>query len=97
MVRRIPEQHRAGQPPGLRLVAVLGGQDGLEAVPPEAGIAQGRHAVVVTREDPEAEGAQVHRIGLAQAPIERVGIGVELGRERIEELGLRHGAQLTIA
>jgi hypothetical protein len=63
----------------------------------EVGVAQGRHAVVVTGEDPEAEGAQVHGIGLAQAPIERVGIGVELGGERIEELGFRHGRQLTIA
>lgn len=97
MVRRIPEQHGARQAAGLRLLAVLGGEDGLEAVPAEAGVAQGRHAVVVAREDPETEGAQVDRIGLAQAPVERVGIGVELGGEGIEELGVRHGRQLTIA
>jgi hypothetical protein len=29
MIRRIPEEHRSGQAPGLGLVAVLGGQDGL--------------------------------------------------------------------
>ena len=33
----------------------------------------------------------------AQPPVERVRVGVEGGRERVEEVGLRHAAQLTIA
>jgi hypothetical protein len=97
VVGRIAEEHRARETAGLRLLAVLGREDGLEAVAPEARVAQGRDAVFVAGEDPEAERAQVDRIGLAQASVERVRVGVEGGRERVEEVGLRHAAQLTIA
>jgi hypothetical protein len=97
MVRWVPEEHGPGQAAGLRLLAVLGGQDGLEAVAAEAGIAQRRHAVVVTREDPEAERALVDRVALAHPLVERIRVGVEFRRERIEErLVGRHRAQLTI-
>ena len=71
VVRRIAEEHGAGQAAGLGLLAVLGRQDGLEAVAAEARIAQRRDAVVVAREHPEAERAQVDRIALAQALVER--------------------------
>ena len=97
VVGRIAEEHGAGQAAGLRLLAVLGREDGLEAVAAEARIPQGRDAVLVAGEDPEAQAAQVDGIRLAQVPVERVGVGVEFGREGVEELGLRHGTQLTIA
>jgi hypothetical protein len=97
ITRGVAEQHRAGEATGLRLLAVLGREDGLEAVAAEARIPQRRDAVLVAGEDPEAERAQVHGIRLAQVAVERVGIGVERGRERVEEVGVRHAAQLTIA
>ncbi len=97
VVGRVAEEHGAGEAAGLRLLAVLGREDGLEAVAAEARVPQRRDAVLVAGQDPEAERAQVDGVGLAQVPVERVGVGVEGGRERVEEVGLRHVTQLTIA
>ena len=97
VVGRVAEEHGAREAAGLGLLAVLGREDGLESVAPEARVAQGRDAVLVAGEDPQAERAQVDGIGLAQVPVERVRVGVEGGRERVEEVGLRHATQLTIA
>lgn len=79
---------------GARLIV---GEDGLEAVAAEARIPPGRDAILVAGEDPEAQRAQVDGIRFSQVPVERVGVGVEGGRERVEEVELGHAPQLTIA
>ena len=91
VVGRVAEQHRARQRRLLGGVAVHRREHLLELLAPEPLVAQDGHAVLVAREHPEAHRRLVHGILLAQPPVERVRIGVELGQERIEQdFGGRH-------
>ena len=85
MIGRVAEEHRAREGRLLRLVAVDRGEHLLELLASEARVAQDVDAVVVARQHPESQRAVVDRLLLAQPPIERVRVGVELRQQRIEQ------------
>ncbi len=91
MVRRIDHQHGLRQVGDRRLLHAVGtvlSLDVARKILAESAIAQGRGDVLVSAQQPEAHRRLEHRRGLAQAVIERIGIGDEGRIERIEGYGI---------
>jgi hypothetical protein len=78
VIGRIAKQHRARQRRLLALVAVHRRQHLLELLAAESLIAQHGHAVVPAGQHVEAERTAMDRIPLAQPPVERIRVRVEL-------------------
>src|SRR6185295_20113005 len=94
---RVAEEHGARQLRFLAVVAVDAREHLLELFAAEALIAQHGHAVLVAREHPEAHRALVDGLLLAQPPVERIGIGVELRQQRVEEDLVAHVASASLS
>jgi len=89
VIGRVAEQHRPGEAACLRVATVDRGEQLLEPVAPEAPVAEDHDDVVVPGEHPESGRSLVHGRAGAKAVIEGIGVGVELGQERIEEFLVR--------